>query len=98
MPIHGYSQVATFSVSTHATTTAVTIATFTKHPLRWCTLRVDTNSARIEFNGDAAGNSIKLFSGESYTSPENVRIHKISSRKADAGTGGTYSVFGQGWR
>lgn len=98
MAIHGYSQVATFSALSQSTTTAYTVGTFTKHPLRWCTLRVDTNAARVEFNGNAGANSMLLYSGETYTTPENVKIYTISSRKADAGTGGTYTIIGHGWR
>ena len=62
-------------------------------PLKWFTFVVNYD-AYIGINADADTNSMKLLAGESYTSPETVRVVKISILRA---TSNNVTLRGSAW-
>jgi len=84
-------------VALNRTTTSASSETISDRsnlsPIKWFTLAVDYD-AYIGINEDATSNGIKLLAGESYTSPEEVRVIKITILRA---TDNNVTVRGSAW-
>ena len=64
-----------------------------QQPIRWFTVTVDQD-AYIGINGDASASELKLLAGESYTTPEKIRVVKITVMRA---TDNNVTVRGSAW-
>ena len=62
-------------------------------PIKWFTITVDKD-AYVGINVDADASQLKLLAGESYTTPEKVRIFKVTILRA---TSNNVTVRGSAW-